>query len=82
VLARAAARRARRIVLQPHLLFPGALAAQTRGSAQAAARDFPAIDWVVAEPLGPHPLLAEAVCDIVARAPAWCEPAGAAQRRG
>ncbi len=56
----------RRIVLQPHLLFPGVLVDRTRQTAEAARARFGATEIVITAPLGPHPLVAEAIADIVA----------------
>ena len=61
VLARAAAGSFRRVVVQPHLLFDGQLLIELRQKiAQIADRNREQ-QWIVAEHLGPHPLLAQAV---------------------
>lgn len=56
----------RRIVVQPHLLLPGALVDRARQAARAARARLGATEVLIAAPLGPHPLVAEAVVDIVA----------------
>jgi sirohydrochlorin ferrochelatase len=55
---------ATRVVVQPHLLLPGCLMRQIHDDVDAARRKWPASQWLVAKPLGPHPLLAEAVVDV------------------
>ena len=60
-LATVAARPVRRIVVQPHLLFPGLLVRSVRRMVDDYARESREIDWVMTEPLGPDPLLVEAV---------------------
>lgn len=60
-LARAAADRPSRIVVQPHLLFSGRVE-QDVGAAVAEARDaHPSIEWVLVPRLGADPLVVEAV---------------------
>jgi precorrin-8X/cobalt-precorrin-8 methylmutase len=56
--------RFRRIVVQPHFLLKGRLVESIAETVAAVARQYPEIDWVVAEPLGSHPLLAEAVLEL------------------
>lgn len=56
----------RRIVLQPHLLLPGVLVDRTRQVAEAASARLGGTEIVITAPLGPHPLVAEAVVDIIA----------------
>lgn len=60
-LERAAARPASPIVIQPHLLFSGVLTEQVRRDVSDWAHRASHRRWRLAEPLGPHPLLAEAV---------------------
>jgi len=55
----------RRIVVQPHLLFSGYLTRMIQTTVSATAGHRPGIEWIVTEPLGPDPLLAEAVAQIV-----------------
>lgn len=57
-------RAVRRIVVQPHLLFSGYLSRQVCSAVEQARASWPAINWVVTEPLGADPLLAEAVVAI------------------
>ena len=66
-LAEVGAARYQRVVVQPHLLFSGYLSHRVDHEIEAAREHWPASDWVVTEPLGPHPLLAEAVAEIVSR---------------
>lgn len=65
VLPRVAAMPAGRIVVQPHLLFPGYLADGVRKAVDQFQDRFPSRDWVVIEPLGADHLLAEAVFQIL-----------------
>jgi sirohydrochlorin cobaltochelatase len=52
---RAAARHgARRIVVQPHLLFEGLLAAEVRQAVARAQGEWPSQEWLVTHPLGVH----------------------------
>jgi sirohydrochlorin cobaltochelatase len=61
----------RRIVVQPHLLFQGRLIGDVREAVrqfathETASAKQGSIEWIVAEPLGPEPELAEAVVDLV-----------------
>lgn len=54
----------RRIVVQPHLLFPGVLFDRLVRDVGIAERDYPAKQWIVAQPLGPERLLADAVAQL------------------
>ncbi|MBI1901914.1 MAG: hypothetical protein HYS13_12490 [Planctomycetia bacterium] len=62
----------RRVVVQPHLLFAGevleTIRQEVRRSAEkqssARGREIVSRTWRVAEPLGPHELLAEALLDV------------------
>lgn len=64
---------ARRIVVQPHLLFPGKLCEEvTLAVARQQAADG-AKQWVVARPLGPDPLVSAAIID---RAAPWLAGVG------
>jgi sirohydrochlorin cobaltochelatase len=60
-----------RIVVQPHLLFQGDLLDGLRSRINEAGRQWPDHQWVVADQLGPHSLLAEAVA---ARFATECRP--------
>lgn len=73
VLSRLALDPIRRIVVQPHLLFPGYLSARISSTVAECARNYPSLDWVTTEPLGPDRLLAEAVAETVQRLAA-CAP--------
>jgi sirohydrochlorin ferrochelatase len=70
----------KRIVIQPHLLFPGSLIAQIRSKVEAARQMWPASQWVVTGPLGPDRLLAEAVVAIASSQESLKEPAGSGCR--
>ncbi len=63
VLQSAAGPDVRRVVVQPHLLFHGALVAQTEREVARARESRPQVDWVVPAPLGPSPLVVEAVLE-------------------
>jgi sirohydrochlorin cobaltochelatase len=52
----------RRVVVQPHLLFEGDLLAAVQAQVQQAAAELPDKAWIVCRHLGPHPLLAQAIC--------------------
>ncbi len=73
-LSRLAESEARRIVVQPHLLLPGKLTQGIAARAERARRQWPQKEWVVTGPLGPDPLLAEA---LVAQAEPWLVPQSA-----
>ena len=62
-LARAAASQAQRIVVQPHLLFPGELLAKVRSEVHAFAQRYPQ-QWIVAPPLGVDRLIVEAITQL------------------
>ncbi|MGE0610126.1 MAG: sirohydrochlorin chelatase [Pirellulales bacterium] len=51
----------RRIVVQPHLLFQGQLAARITAEAQAFGQQNPHLELITVPHLGPHPLLVEAL---------------------
>jgi sirohydrochlorin cobaltochelatase len=55
-----------RVVVQPHLLFPGYLANRISSTVGEFAKAHPAIDWVTTEPLGPNRLLSQAMVEILA----------------
>jgi sirohydrochlorin cobaltochelatase len=55
----------RRIVVQSHLLLRGRYHDMICQQVEIFRREFPDIDWIVTEPLGPDPLLAQAVVEIV-----------------
>jgi sirohydrochlorin ferrochelatase len=78
LLPRIAQRPVRRIVVQPHLLFPGYLATKIRAAVDEQQAQRPAIEWLVTEPLGADRLLAEVVAEIAAEA---AEPMDAQWRR-
>ncbi len=59
-LAGAAQSGAKRVVVQPHLLFSGYLVDRLRREVDGARRRWPHIDWDIVKPLGPDRLLAEA----------------------
>lgn len=62
------------VVVQPHLLFQGSLLSRMRGLVETFAGNNPSITWSMARHLGPSPLLAEAVCRIIANRVAFhCE---------
>jgi len=63
-LPRIAKQPVRQVVVQPHLLFSGHLTAQIGEAVAQARASWPTIHWVVTEPLGLDPLLAEAVVAI------------------
>ncbi len=54
----------RRVVIQPHLLFEGRLMEEVRRQVEICRRECPQIEWELCPPLGPHPLLAEAILGI------------------
>ncbi|HEY1068814.1 MAG TPA: CbiX/SirB N-terminal domain-containing protein, partial [Pirellulales bacterium] len=60
-LAAAAKSSAKRIVVQPHLLFHGRVFDEVREEVCRASALGPEREWAIAEPLGPHELLAQAV---------------------
>jgi sirohydrochlorin ferrochelatase len=55
----------KRIVVQPHLLLRGRYHDMIRDQVETFRREYPCIDWIVTEPLGPDRLLAQAVVEIV-----------------
>lgn len=69
VLERAAAGPPQRIVVQPHLLFGGVLLDRIADTVREFAIRHPQHEWLMADYLGPHPLVAEA---LLARAAATC----------
>lgn len=77
-IAQVAASNYRKVIVQPHLLFAGALADRLADTVQQVAGRNPGQRWVMTETLGAHPLLAEAVIDQLHRAeragPALDEP--------
>lgn len=68
MLPEVARRPVRRIVVQPHLLFSGYLIRQIRSVVEQARDTWSEIDWILTEPLGGDPELAEAVVEIAAQA--------------
>ncbi len=52
---------ARRIVIQPHLLFAGCLVEKIGAQIEAVRPKWSGSDWIVTEPLAPDPVLAETV---------------------
>lgn len=77
-LPRIAEQSVRRIVVEPHLLFPGYLTTMIHSAVAPYRASRPTIEWVVTEPLGADPLLAEAVVELASGAG---EPAVAGRRR-
>jgi sirohydrochlorin ferrochelatase len=62
VLTRAA-QAARRVVVQPHLLFAGQLLLRVQSTVDDFARRYPAVEWLVTEHLGPAALVASAALE-------------------
>jgi sirohydrochlorin cobaltochelatase len=56
----------KRIVVQSHLLLQGRYHDMICREVETFRQEYPEIDWIVTEPLGPHRLLAQAVAEIVA----------------
>jgi sirohydrochlorin ferrochelatase len=54
----------RQIVVQPHFLLKGRLVDPIAATTAAVAAEHPEIEWIVAEPLGGHRLLAEAALEL------------------
>jgi hypothetical protein len=67
VMPHAAQTSFKRIVVQPHLLLRGRFSEMIRSQVDTFSRDYPNIDWIVTEPLGPDVLLAKAVVEIINR---------------
>lgn len=69
------ARGARRIVLYPYFLYPGAhVLEELPGELELASRRHPGLELMLSTPLGVHPKLAEVVCERVSatlRAAGW-----------
>ncbi len=65
-LRRMAASPAQRIVVQPHLLFPGKLYEEVVAAVATQRAADGAKEWVVARPLGPDPLVVSAIIERVA----------------
>jgi sirohydrochlorin ferrochelatase len=65
-LALAASWPQQRIVVQPHLLFPGLLFDRMVGAVARIRREYPEKRWLVAQPLGPDRLLSESVVTLLA----------------
>jgi sirohydrochlorin cobaltochelatase len=57
-----------RVIVQPHLLFGGVLSASIHEAVARCANQHPGTEWLVAETLGPTPLVAEAICAQIAAA--------------
>lgn len=72
-LQRMAAGAAVRIVVQPHLLFPGKLCVEVAAAVAEQRAADGAKQWVVARPLGPDPLVVAAIIERVAP---WLAPSG------
>jgi sirohydrochlorin ferrochelatase len=64
-LAMAASWPQRRVVIQPHLLFPGALFDRMTCAVDGVRRQCPGKLWLIAQPLGPDRLLADAVVTLL-----------------
>lgn len=64
VLARVGQRGAKRVVVQPHLLLPGLLMDQVRQKVEWAGRQWPTVEWLVTEPLGPDRLVSQAIVEV------------------
>jgi sirohydrochlorin cobaltochelatase len=55
----------KRIFVQPHLLLRGRFYDSICGLVEKSRREYPEVDWVVTEPLGPDRLLAQAVAEMI-----------------
>jgi sirohydrochlorin ferrochelatase len=66
VLKQSASLSYKRIVVQPHLLLKGRFHDMIRDQVETFGREYPKIDWIVTEPLGPDRLLAQAAAEILA----------------
>lgn len=64
-LSAAAQSSARRIVVQPHLLFPGQVLDEVRTAVAQAAREYSDREWIIADVLGADPELAVALLDLI-----------------
>jgi sirohydrochlorin cobaltochelatase len=71
MLAQAPAMAQKRIVVQPHLLFPGLLTANIREAVESARRGSPEKEWLLAQPFGPDRLLADTVLKLLAPTADW-----------
>ncbi|NLS96570.1 MAG: sirohydrochlorin chelatase [Planctomycetaceae bacterium] len=67
-LQRAMADLPARIVVQPHLLYPGRLLSQIRSRVERLGKQFPHIEWVSVGALGPDPRLVDCVLDLAVQA--------------
>jgi sirohydrochlorin cobaltochelatase len=65
VLMQSASLSYKRIVVQPHLLLKGRYHDSIRDQMETFRREFPDMDWVLTEPLGPDRLLAQGVVEII-----------------
>ena len=65
-LTEAAGSTFRRVVVQPHLLFHGELLLKLREQVEQIARRYPDKQWLLTAHLGPHPLLLDAMVDLIA----------------
>ena len=72
-----AARRLRRVIVQPHLLFDGLLLADIRSAVAACREQHPETQWLLADRLGPTPLVCDAILERVQQAVLPEAPAGA-----
>jgi sirohydrochlorin ferrochelatase len=55
----------KRIVVQPHLLLKGRYHDMIRDQVETFGREYPHIDWIITDPLGPDRLLAQAVAELL-----------------
>jgi sirohydrochlorin cobaltochelatase len=63
VLKQSASLPYKRIVVQPHLLLRGRFYESICNLVETCHREYPEIDWIVTEPLGPDQLLAQAIVE-------------------
>ncbi|NUQ63057.1 MAG: sirohydrochlorin chelatase [Pirellulales bacterium] len=67
VLRWAATAGVRRVVVQPHLLFPGCLVDQVRAAVSHVRKEYPSVEWVVVGSLGRDRRIAEAIASLATR---------------
>jgi len=67
-LKTAVSRNPTRIVVQPYLLYPGRLLNRIRGTVAKLAAEYPHIEWVTADALGPDDRLVNCVVDLAKEA--------------
>jgi sirohydrochlorin cobaltochelatase len=65
VLMQSASLSYKRIVVQPHLLLRGRYHDSIRDQVETFRKEYPDIDWIVTDPLGPDRLLAQAAAEII-----------------